>query len=84
MRLDAARGSTAGHGDVSVATIHAQHAAEDAALEEEIAILIERGRGAEAQGKPNVARIYYQQAASRAEGDLREQLLQQIHKLGGR
>lgn len=83
LRLHAARGSTAGHGDVSVAAIHAQHAAEDAALEEEIAILIARGRGAEMEGKPNVARIYYQQAATRAEGDLREQLLQQIEKLDG-
>jgi hypothetical protein len=36
----------------------------------------------EAAGKPHVAKIYYQQAASRATGELKQDLLAKIQSLG--
>jgi hypothetical protein len=43
----------------------------------------ERGRQAEADGKPSVARIYYQMAARRATGDLKQQCLARLEAIGG-
>jgi len=41
----------------------------------------ERGRAAEAKGKAGVARIYYQMAARRATGELKEQILSRLAAL---
>jgi hypothetical protein len=80
------RGSTAGHGDLSVAEIkrrRAERVKADALVKDaELLTLIERGRGAEAAGKPGVAKIYYQQAARRADGETKNELLQKIEELG--
>jgi hypothetical protein len=76
-----AAGSTANHGDISVAEIRRQQAAADAARQEEILLRIEQARGYEEAGKPGIAKIYYQQAATRAEGDLKKQLLEKIRSL---
>jgi hypothetical protein len=85
LKLLESKGSTAGHGDLSVAEIKRRRAAAKAheAVVQDAAILekIERGRGAEAAGKPNVAKIYYQQAATRAKGEQKQQLLQKIESL---
>jgi len=43
-----------------------------------------RGQQAEADGKPNVAKIYYQMAARRATGDLKQQVQARLDAVGGR
>jgi hypothetical protein len=73
--------STANHGDLSVAEIRRQQAAEDAALLEEIQVRIEKARGLEEAGKPALAKIYYQQAATRASGELKKQLQDKLRAL---
>ena len=50
---------------------------------EEAAKFFERAQQAEADGKPKVARIYYQMAARRAVGDLKQQALAKLESLGG-
>lgn len=73
--------STANHGDVSVAEIRRQQAAADAARAEEIEALVEKARGHEEAGKPGLAKIYYQQAALRATGQTRQDLVAKIRTL---
>ena len=75
-------GSTASHGDISVAEIRRQHALEDTVREQEILVKIEKARGYEEAGKPGVAKIYYQQAARQAEGEMKQKLLAKIRSLG--
>jgi len=43
-----------------------------------------RGQQAEADGKPNVAKIYYQMAARRATGDLKQQVQARLDAVSGR
>ena len=43
-----------------------------------------RGQQAEADGKPSVAKIYYQMAARRASGDLKQQALARLDAVSGR
>ncbi len=74
--------SSANHGDISVAEIRRQQAQQDAARQEEIQVRIEKARGCEEAGKPGLAKIYYQQAVSRAEGELKQQLLDKLRSLG--
>jgi hypothetical protein len=76
-----ATASTANHGDLSVAEIRRQQAVEDAALLEEIQVRMEKARGCEEAGKLGLAKIYYQQAATRARGDLKQQLLDKLRAL---
>lgn len=62
-RAGAATGpSSADRGDLGVAAIRAQQAAETSAKEEEIAGYLAKARSFEAAGKPGLARIYYQMA----------------------
>jgi hypothetical protein len=77
-----ASASTANHGDLSVAEIRRQQAAQDTARQEEIQVRIEKARGLEEAGKPGQAKIYYQQAATRADGELKKQLLEKVQSLG--
>jgi hypothetical protein len=77
-----AASSSANHGDISVAEIRRQQAQQDAARQEEIQVRIEKARGYEEAGKPGLAKIYYQQAASRADGELKRQLLDKLRSLG--
>ena len=74
-------GSTASHGDISVSEIRRQQALENAAREQEILVKIEKARGYEEAGKPGVAKIYYQQAARQAEGEMKQKLLAKINSL---
>ncbi len=62
----------------SVAQLRAEHAGEQQARVAEAMRLFERGKAAEAKGKLNVARIYYQQASSRAQGPLQDEILAQL------
>ena len=80
-KLAAARNSSAGRPAPSVAEARRLHAAEQAAGNEEALKFIELARNAEANGKPNVARVYYQNAARGASGELREQILARIQAL---
>lgn len=77
--------STAGHGDLSVAEIKRKRElgllAEEEAAHREIAALVAKAEGARAAGKTGVAKVYLQQAASRSEGALREQILAAIAQL---
>ena len=74
-------GSTASHGDISVSEIRRHQALENAAREQEILVKIEKARGYEEAGKPGVAKIYYQQAAREAEGEMKQKLLAKINSL---
>jgi hypothetical protein len=78
--------SSAERGELSVAEIKARRSAEKSAAagaaQAEIDALLEQARGAEAEGKPNVARIYLQQAARRAPDDRRSEIQAWILRLG--
>jgi hypothetical protein len=74
--LVAARQSTAGQPAAAVAEIRAQQAAADEAAQSELQGILARAEKAKELGKPNVARIYYQQLARRATGALKQQALE--------
>ena len=46
--------------------------------------MIERARGAEEAGKPDVAKVYYRMAARKAEGELKDQLMEKVRELSKR
>jgi hypothetical protein len=66
----------------SIAEIQRQRAGREQAQQDEAQGLLERGQRAETEGKPGVARLYYQMAARRASGELREQALTSAAALG--
>ncbi len=70
-QLAAARDSSAGQPAASIADIRAQQAAEDEAVAAGFREKLRLAEEALAAGKPNVARIYYQQVARRAHGELK-------------
>ena len=72
-RLNAAQESTAGRPALSVAEAKRLHQQEQAAADGEMAALMERARALEEDGKPNVAKIYYQRIAKHATGELQQQ-----------
>jgi hypothetical protein len=82
LKAVASQGSSAGHGDLSVAEIKNRQKAEEAAKQTEVEAYIERAKGAEAAGKANVAKIYYRQALARATGELRDELQAKLQELG--
>jgi hypothetical protein len=59
-----------------------QEAQADVAAQREVHSRIEKARGYEEAGKLGIAKIYYQQAAARADGELKKKLLQKIQSLG--
>ena len=80
-KLAAAQSSSAGRAVPSVAEARRQYAAEQAKQHGEALAYLERARNAEATGKPNVAKVYYQMAARRASGKLREQITARLEAL---
>jgi len=66
---------------VSVAEARKLHAQQQEAAQQEAAALVERARAAEAAGKPQVARVYYEMAARRATGPLKQEVLQKLEAL---
>lgn len=62
----------------SVAELKAERVGEQEARVAEAKRLYESGKAAEAKGKLNVARIYYQQASRRAQGELQQEILAQL------
>jgi hypothetical protein len=83
LRLNEAQKSTAGRPAPSVAEAKRLHQQEQAAADEELAALMVRARALEEDGKPNVAKIYYQRIAKHAAGSLREQARQKLYELQG-
>jgi len=65
----------------SVAQILQDRAREQLSRQQEAENFFQRGRSAEESGKPNVARIYYQMAARRASGDLKQQVAARLEAL---
>ena len=82
-RLSAAQASSAGRPAPSVAEARRMHDEEKAAGNEELLALMERARAAEDDGKPGVAKIYYQMVAHRASGDLKQQALTRLDAIRG-
>jgi hypothetical protein len=81
-KVAAARQSSAGQPAASIAQIRKQQLADSQAATKEIQSLLEQGQKAQAAGKPRVARIYYEQAARRASGELKEQAEAALRSLG--
>jgi hypothetical protein len=75
------RDSTAQRGEVSIAEIRRQQAAEDAAEQAELERIIAEGRAAEESGQRSIARVRYRQAAARVDGQRRQELLQAVERL---
>lgn len=73
--------SSADRGALSVAAIKAQAAAEEQAAAGELAVLLEKAKGAEEAGKPTVAKLYYQMAARRATGEQQREIQARIQAL---
>ena len=85
LKLAASRGSSAGHGDLSVAEIRRLRSARDSVVDQakqkEVLALVERARGAEEAYKNGLAKIYYRQAIKRANGDLKKELEAKLQAL---
>lgn len=62
----------------SVAELRAERVGEQEARVAEARRLFEKGKNAETDGKLSVARIYYQQASRRAQGELQQKILAQL------
>lgn len=73
-RLGAATRGSAGPMAKSLADLRAEHQRDQQARQAEAAQWLQRGRQAESSGKANVARVYYQMAARRATGELKEEI----------
>jgi hypothetical protein len=83
-RLNAAQQSTAGRPAPSVAEAKRMHQQEQAAADEEMSALMVRAQALEEDGKPNVAKIYYQRIAKHATGALQQQAKQKLYELEGK
>jgi hypothetical protein len=81
-KLAAARESTAGQPSQSIVAIRRQQAEQDAAHARELTELLDRARRAEAAKNVGQARIYYQQALSRASGPQRAEIEAALRSLG--
>jgi hypothetical protein len=66
------------------ATEQANRATRKATRAEEADSFFARGQQAEADGKPNVAKIYYQMALRRAKGDLKQAVQARLDAVSGR
>lgn len=78
---DAASTSTAEHGDLSVREIRRRRDVVDDGAAKELEDLVARGSAAEADGRPRIARIYYEQALRRAAGDTAAELKKRLDRL---
>lgn len=73
--------STAERGDLSVAAIKAQQAAEEEAKAAEVAELLQKAREYEAAGKTASAKIQYRRAALRATGTQQQEIAAKLREL---
>ena len=77
-KVAAAQSSSAGRAVPSVAEARRMHQLEQAARNDEALVQFERGLAAEESGKPGVAKIYYNMALKRADGELRNRILARL------
>ena len=82
-RLNAAQESTAGRPALSVAEAKRLRQQEQDVANGEMAALMERARALEEDGKPNVAKIYYQRIAKHATGELQQQARTRLYEIQG-
>jgi hypothetical protein len=68
----------------SLADADARRSSHDATRRDEARDFFERARKAEAEGKSSVAKVYYQMAARRATGQLKDQVLARLEALSAR
>jgi hypothetical protein len=71
-----------GRAPLNLADEQTRRAAQQKTRADEATDFFERGRQAEADGKANVAKIFYQMAARRATGDLKQQALAKLEAIG--
>ncbi len=74
--------NTANRDEVDAAETEHQQAQVDSERQQEILARIAKARGYEESGKLGIAKIYYQQAAARASGEMKKELLERIQSLG--
>ncbi len=79
--LRAGGSSSATQAVPSVAEARRQHELDRQAENAEAQSLLDRGLAAEKAGKPNVAKIYYRQAANHAAGELQQEALRRLDGL---
>lgn len=65
----------------SIVAIRSQAATEDAAKRQEALAYLERGRQKASEGNPGLAKVYYQMAANRATGELKQEALAALKSL---
>jgi len=82
-RLLAAQESSAGRAAPSVAEARRLHKMEKTAQDSDLAALMIRAQTAEEDGKPGVAKVYYQMVVKRASGDLKAQAQERLDALSG-
>ena len=82
-RLDEASAGSGGPAAMSVADLRAERLHVEQTRRQEAVKWYERGQGAEASGKPNVARVYYQMAARRATGELKDRIAARLEAVSG-
>ena len=82
-RVAGAQQSSAGRAAPSVAEARRLHQLEQGNQDETLRAVLERARAAEEDGKPGVAKIYYQQVARHASGALKQQALDRLEAIRG-
>ncbi len=82
-RVAGSVGSSGARAAPSVEDIRQERLAAQETRASEALTFFERAKKAEAEGKPNVARIYYEMVARRATGDLKDQALAKLEALRG-
>jgi hypothetical protein len=82
-RAKAAQQESSGPIAMSVSELRAKHEREQQARSEDAQKWFQRGQTAEAAGKANVARVYYQMAARRATGTFKDQIAARLDALDG-
>ena len=60
------------------------HQQEQSAADEELAALMVRAQALEEDGKPSVAKIYYQRIVKHGSGRLQQQAKQKLYELEGK
>jgi hypothetical protein len=73
--------SSAAQAVPSVAEARRLHELEEQSENAEAQSLLDRGMAAEKAGKPNIAKIYYRQAANHATGELQQEALRRLEAL---
>ncbi len=80
-RLDASQQSSAGRPAMGVAEARRMHQAEATQQDGDARRFMERGRLAQIDGKPSLARTYYRMAVNRASPSLRQEVLKHLASL---